>query len=320
MNILEAVYLVAGLASIGGLLYAIIYARRSRKIKFLVYDISGSIPLAIAYSPEDDYKLAVVYKRKRLKEERIESVYTRFLRFINFGREPIRREDITRKNPIRIKVEGVRTLDISLVSTTRPVNNIRIARQSLYDNKASADLTFDYLDHRDGGLVKILTVGGEGTVTLAGDIIGMPDGIKSCDEISTGKVSSKIGPWLAGLFIFSSLVVSILAYNWITGSWQYFWVVTLPLIALIVPLIIIAIVALAWPAGGPSFPSTLNLPDWARSLQFLHIAPHAITRIDNRFSTMYDTVQRLELETKVKEEEIKHLKEENKWLKRTRRT
>lgn len=319
MSILEAVYLVAGLASIGGLLYAIIYARRSRRIKFLVYDISSPVPLAITYSLEDDYKLAVTYKRKGFKEERIESVYTRFLRFVNAGREPIRHEDITRKNPVRIKVDGVRTLNISLVNVTRPVNNIRVAKESLYENRASADITFDYLDHNDGGLIKILTVGGEGRATLSGDIIGMPDGIKSCDEISAGKVSSKIAPWLAGLFVFLSFVVSIYAYSWITGSWQYFWVITLPLIALIVPAIIIAIVAWAWP-GGPSFPSTLNLPDWVRALNLIYLSPHVTSRIDTGKLSSQDKIRHLQIETEVEADKVKRLEEENKWLKRTKRT
>lgn len=315
MSILEAIYIVAGLASVGGFVYALYYARKSRKMKSLIYETLSSVPLATAYSPEDDYNLAVTYQRKGFQEERFESVFTRFLRFANLGREPIRREDITRANPIRIKVEGVRTLDIALAGVTRTVNNVEITNQSLSENSASADLTFDYLDYKDGGLVKILTVTGEGTAILKGDVIGMPDGIKNVGETSSESRLSKIGKWLAGLFVASSFAISIISYYWVTGSWENVWLVVLPLIALIVPLIIVALVATTiWPSGRPSFPSSLSLPRWFYSLR---LPPHLLRerefRADSRTETLEEKLRRLKEENILKDEQIKQLEEESRW-------
>lgn len=310
MSILDSIYLVAGLASIGGFSYAIYYARKSRKIKALVYETLSPVPLATAYSPEDDYKLAVTYQRKRGKEERFESVFTRFLRFANLGRESIRREDITPANPIKIKIEGVRTLDITLAGVSRKVNNIKITNQFLRKNSTSAKLTFDYLDYKDGGLIKILTVTGEGAATLTGDVIGMPGGIKNVEETGSESWLGKIGRWLAVLFVSSSFIISIVSYYWVTGSWQYAWLFILPFIALIIPLIFVLVVAATvWPSGRPSFPASLKLPDWFRSLELFHYRSVIEFRRGSQRETLDEETQRLK-EDKLMYEKIKRLKEE----------
>jgi len=94
MDIFEIVGTLLGLIGIIGVIYTIYYGRRSQRKKRLVYENSPSIPLAQAFSPEDDYRLAVVFKRKGANEERIESVYTTFLKFANLGKESIRGSDI----------------------------------------------------------------------------------------------------------------------------------------------------------------------------------------------------------------------------------
>ena len=320
MSTLQAIYLVAALASIGGFVFAISYARKSRRIRLLAYETLEPVALATAYSPEDDYKLAVTYQRKGLQEERLESVFTRFLRFANLGREPIRREDITRLNPLKIKIEGVRTLDIALASITRRVNNLAITNQSLSENSAYADITFDYLDYKDGALIKILTVGGEGTVILSGDIIGMPDGIKNIDEVSSESTLNKISPWFAGLFVLASLIVSVFSFYWVTGSWDNVWLLALPFVALIIPTIIILIVASTiWPSGRPSFPRSLNLPDWFHFLRFPRPPefPRYRSGIESRVGSpkerLEDEILKLDAENKLKDEEIKRLKDELRW-------
>jgi len=315
VSILDAIYLVAGLASIGGFAYVFYYARKSKKIKYLVYETTSPVPLATAYSPEDEYKLAVTYQRKGRQEERFESIYTRFLRFANLGRESIRRDDITHVNPIKLKVDGVRTLDIALAAVTRKVNNIEITNQSLPGNSASADLTFDYLDYNDGGLIKILTVTGGGTVNLIGDVIGMPDGIKNIDEARSEGWLGKIGAFLAALFIFSSFAISIASYYWITGSWQNVWLLALPFVALIIPLIIVALVAATiWPSGRPSFPSSLNPPSWFFSLRVpYHIFRNLELREDSLAQTLEEKTKRLKEENILLEGKVKRLEEETRW-------
>jgi hypothetical protein len=100
MTVLEGVGLIGGVVSVAGLLCAIYYARKSRRVKMLVYDTSWSVPLATAQSPEDEYSLSVIFRRKGEAEERIANAHVRFLRFANLGKEPIRRSDIAPANPL----------------------------------------------------------------------------------------------------------------------------------------------------------------------------------------------------------------------------
>lgn len=306
---------IASFVGIAGIVCTIYYARKSRKVKLLAYQTSSPVALATAFSPEDDYKLAVTYKRKGFKEERFESIFTRFLRFANVGREPIRREDITRLNPIRIKIEEVRTLDISIARVTRPVNNVAIANRSLSDNSASADITFDYLDYRDGGLIKILTVGGGGTVTILGDIIGMPDGIMNIDEVGSKGALGKAGPWFATLFVLAALVASVFSFYWVTGSWNNAWLLALPFAALIITLLIVIVVYALWPSGKPSFPKSLNLPDWFYSLHFLRYRSDIELPLGYRRETLEGKKRLLEEDIKSLEEESTQKKEMIRWKK-----
>ena len=137
MDILGIIGIVGGIIGILGIAYTIYYGRKNQKRKFLVYSNSPPIPLAQAFSPEDDYKLSVVFERKGSHEERIESVYTTFLKFANLGREPIRGSDIAPGNPLKVQVEDARTLDIQIMGITREVNNIQLRNQKLQDMQAS---------------------------------------------------------------------------------------------------------------------------------------------------------------------------------------
>jgi hypothetical protein len=263
MTVLEGIGLIGGVASVAGLLYAINYARRSRRVKMLVYDTSLSVPLATAQSPEDEYSLSVIFQRKDKAEERIASAHVQFLRFANLGKEPVRRSDIAPANPLRVNVDGVRTLDIALSHASRPVARVDIAGVCLGKEHSHADLTFDFLDFQDGGVVKILTEGGRGKITISGDIIGMPEGIRRCDEIHPLGLLNKIGGVLVGLLMISALILVPFEYRWITGSWQHVWVLTLPFFAIIFPGVIIAIVASTlWPSEKVPLPNTLALPRW----------------------------------------------------------
>ena len=222
-------------------------------MKFLLYDTSLPVPLATAQSPEDDYSLSVVFCRKGEKEERISSAHVQFLRFANLGRESIRRTDIAPSNPLRVYVQGARTLDISLSSASRAVNGVTASGVELTDHSAYADINFDFLDFQDGGVVKVLTEGGSAKIQLVGDIIGMPEGIRHCNEVQSIGLINIIGIALGCLFQIAALVLAILTYNWITGSWTHVWVLALPFMAFILPGIIIALIAATvWPRSNDS--------------------------------------------------------------------
>ena len=279
MTNLEAIGLIGGIASVAGLLYAIYYARTNRRIKLLLYDTSWSVPLATAQSPEDDYSLSVSFQRKGQKEEKINSVHVQFLRFANLGKEPIRRTDIAPGNPLRIVVDGVRPLDISLSGSSRSVSKIDVSNVNLDVDHAKADITFDFLDFQDGAVIKVLTEGSKGKIRLEGDIIGMPEGIRRCDEVRSLGLLNKIGCTLGGLLQATALVLAVLAYRWITGSWSHVWVLSLPFLALILPGIIIAIIAATiWPDEEIPLPATLALPKWFRRLPHYRMLRHPDAR------------------------------------------
>jgi len=258
---------VFGIIGVIGVSFTIYYGRTGLRKKFLVYENSISLPLAQAFSPEDDYKLSVVFQRKGSIEERISSVYTTFLKFANLGREPIRGLDIAPANPISVKVEGARTLDIQISATTREVNNVSIINRSINDNDSSAEIRFDFLDYQDGALIKILTVGNKGKISLSGDIIGMPNGIKCLSE-ETGKKSSsrEISGWGSLVILLIDFVLSALLYYWVVGSWTHVWLVFILLPILVVSMVLVALVAWVWPNRNPTFPETLQLPKWSHHL------------------------------------------------------
>lgn len=257
--------IVAGLIGIAGVAYTIYYGRKNQRKKLLVYGNSLPIPLAQAFSPEDDYKLSVVFKRKGLNEERIESVYTTFLKFANLGKEPIRGSDIAPTNPIRVKIEGTRTLDIQIAGRTREVNNVCIRNQVVEDTEASAEVCFDFLDYQDGALVKILTVGDKGEISLSGDIIGMPEGIRNMEETNGSKPEVNISGWVMGFVFVAAMVLSAFIHYWVTGSWNHVWLILVPLGVLLLVIAATAVTVWAWPSGKPSFPKSLDLPKWCRS-------------------------------------------------------
>src|ERR1035438_9891521 len=100
MNALELFGVISGAASIVGLIYAIYYAKQSRKQKLLAYDRPAPLPLATALSPEKDYKMQILFQRGDGQEHRLHGVHVFFLRFANFGTEPIRKDDIDRKSVV----------------------------------------------------------------------------------------------------------------------------------------------------------------------------------------------------------------------------
>jgi hypothetical protein len=260
---------VFGIIGVIGLVYTIYYGRKGLRKKLLVYSNTVSIPLAQAFSPEDDYKLSVLFQRRGSSEERISSVYTTFLKFANLGKEPIRGNDIAPANPIKVKIEDSRTLDIQIAGITRTVNNVILKNQILGEKDSSAEVSFDFLDFQDGAIIKILTVGDKGKVTLNGDIIGMPEGIKEISDARDELSGSSLNGWVTGIVFIVATTLTAFIYYWALGEWNHVWLLIVPVIILILA-IVVAVIIPDWLFSGrnPSFPESLDLPKWCRSLPF----------------------------------------------------
>ncbi len=270
MGIALGIAIFFGLIGIFGLIYTVHYGRRSIKKKLLVYEISRPIALAQAFSPEDDYKMSVLFQRKGSPEEKIESVFTTFLKFANLGKEPIRGNDIAKANPVKINIEGTRTLDIQIAGTTRKVNNVILKKQIVKDKRASGNVYFDFLDYQDGALIKILSVGNRGKISLAGDIIGMPEGIKNVEEFEpTESKDITDNPWFVISILIAGLILSGFIYYWVTGTWRNAWLLLVPIGVMVLQIIIMfAIDSWSWPRARLSFPKSLDLPKWCRSFGY----------------------------------------------------
>ena len=267
MDIPEIIVIFFGIVGIIGLVYTVYYGRKALKKKLLAYENSMAIPLAQAFSPEDDYKLSVLFQRKGSGEERIESVYTTFLKFANLGKEPIRGHDIAPANPVKINIAGTRTLDIQIAGITRKVNSVSLRNQVIEQERASAEVYFDFLDNKDGALIKVLTVGNKGKISLSGDIIGMPEGIKNVDGASGSSLDGvSISGWASAIVLIIAFSLMALIFYWIIGSWTKIWLIVVPFAVLIL-VIAGSILISSWFVSRrrPSFPKSLDLPKWCRS-------------------------------------------------------
>jgi hypothetical protein len=283
MNALEGFALVSGIASIAGLIYAIYYGRLSVRRKLLAYDLTPPVPLATVFQPDDTHHLTVVYQRDDRAEERIDAAFIRFVRFANFGSEPIRREDIALANPLRVSVYGARTLDVALVGSRRSVCRVELhPTEATLPDGATSRINFDFLDEGDGGLVRVVTAGHPGSVRVEGDIIGMPTGVRPAHEVRPHNVLNIIGCSLGVAVQLAALVLTPFIFRWTTGSWENAWVMALPLLALILPGVIVGIIATTiWPESGATFPKELNPPHWFHSrLHFMMGHGHHVRPFD----------------------------------------
>lgn len=256
--------IIGTVASLVGL-YALYQARQYRRVKALIYEGSEAIPLATASGIERDYELSIHFRPRGASptdEEVIDGAFVTYLRFANFGKEPIRAEDIPAANPLTIRATGDRVLDISLSASRRSVSRVQIESVSFGDDLSEAALKFDFLDYHDGGVIRVLSAGPHVEVSLTGDIIGMPAGIGRAE--TEGKTVEVKGWGLAAWATGELVAFGIAAYliKLATGSWVNSWLLVVPIVAFAVPLIL-ALVASAALHRGRSFPDELRLPTWA---------------------------------------------------------
>jgi hypothetical protein len=91
--------------------------------------------------------------------------------FWNNGRETIRKQDVVKAAPVMVRMQGdCKILDVSILSMSEPTNQFTITRSQ---DRSSATLTFEYVDHGEGVLVQILHTGlSDDAVQLDGRVMG----------------------------------------------------------------------------------------------------------------------------------------------------
>lgn len=262
VSALEAFGLIAGVASFVGLALAFYYGRRDgQKRKLFVYRAGvGPIPFASTRSLAE-YNLLLLHEPKKGTIKRIDSAYVHYVQFANFGREPIRRDDLAPANPLRIAVEGAPVLDAAIQAVRREVSQTEIGAPHADGAQTTIPITFDFLDYLDGALVRVMTDTRPSSVNVVGDIVGMPSGLHRPADLEGRRAVwlSRIGGALIVLFVLSAVALTPFVYRWVTGTWHDVWLMALPVVALVLPLVICAAVgATIWPSGRLAFPKELE--------------------------------------------------------------
>lgn len=221
-------------------IYALYHALSTARHKFLAYEASAGFAVAKATRIGGDYELSVHFKAAGGREEKIGGAYLQLIRFANLGREPIYGRDNAPGNPIRVEVAGARVLDIAIADVRRKVNQIELSPPTLSDQGGSARLSFDFLDYRDGALVRVLTVGEADSIKIVGDVIGMPSGIVCTSPGPTSQVSEKIlmGSWLVAELVLLGATAFVIRS--VTGSWVDSWLLVLPIVAFLIPIFVLS--------------------------------------------------------------------------------
>lgn len=265
---------VVGVLGTGIGVWAFVDTRRNRRIKLLAYEHTAPFPLATARRHTTDYELSIQYRTAEGKREVIDAAFVTYLFFANFGKEPIREADIAPSNPLRIEVEGGRVLDISLSGANRDVNRISVEEIKLGATSSAAKIRFDFLDFKDGGLIRVLATSRRIKIRLVGDIIGMPEGVRRTDQPTAKGPWGKIG---FGLWVTSEIIAlagAVYIYRLAQGGLENVWVLGLPFLALLIPAAVAMVLAVTvWPlrAGARSYPKELLPPR-----QFLLRDPMAV--------------------------------------------
>jgi len=279
MDLAITVGIVGACLTLASLGYAIYVTKRSKQVKELIYDLLPPTPIAGAVSKESGYSIKIVYEGPDKQAETVESVFAQYIRFTNFGRVPIKRDDSASNDPLRIEIPGNKVLDITVAKVAREVCQLKIGRKVEENGKVVAEINFDFLDYMDGGLIQIITESDKTHASLRGTIIGMPGGL-----VRGKKEKTSIGFPESGCVI--PLVVQIAAlisvpfiYHQLTGSWSRVWLLLLPVAALILPLAITTpIVFTILSRGSVKFPEHLKPPTWYDSRLYLYRDPDVVMR------------------------------------------
>jgi hypothetical protein len=106
----------------------------------------------------------------------------------------------------------------------------------------------------------------------------MPEGVKSSVEAKSTGFVDVLGCAGGIILQLAALVLTPLVYRWTTGTWHYAWLLLLPMLAVLLPTVLVSVIASTiWPETGPTFPNELAPPRWffgrLRSAERMHLYP-----------------------------------------------
>lgn len=270
---------VATVLGIVSLAFAVYVHKRSKLEKKLVCDSLPSVPVADVIPGESGYSLRVLYESPTGPPVFVERAFLQYLIFTNFGRSAITSGDLASQDPLRIEAAGGNVLDISLASVTRDVCQIRLREMTLQEpvkrgdeELTSAVIQFEFLDHRDGGLIQVLTDSDACEVSLRGTVIGMPEGIT---RAKAGQPYRQPRGLECGVFVTLQILAVISVpylYYYIMGSWENILLLLLPLSAMVIPfgLFLLVEFVLLGRREEFKFPELLSPSGWYTERRFMY--------------------------------------------------
>lgn len=249
--------------SIVSFVYAIYITEQSKREKKLVFDVIEPMAIVDTIPKDNRHSIKIIYERPSQPSETVDSIFIQFLRFTNFGRIPIKKEDSALYDPIRIEVSGGRVLDITLSSVAREVSQISLNDIKQVDDKTVAFVNFDFLDYMDGGLIQIVSDNIDTEVTLKGTIVGMPTGILKGSPEKNSISFPDLGCVIPLVIQVGSLIAVPFIYRYVTGGWGNVWLLLLPIIALLLPVFtIMPLLSFILNRKSIKFPKQLRPPSW----------------------------------------------------------
>jgi len=130
-------------------------------------------------------------------------------------------------------------------------------------------VSFDFLDFKDSAIVRVLTDAPRVAVSHKGTIIGMPQGIVNRRDLEKRPILNPLGCALGVLLQLTAIVGALWIFRAATGSWNLLWVLLLPVLALVLPGTLVAlVVSFLWPKG-PQWPKKPSMPEWFISRHML---------------------------------------------------
>jgi hypothetical protein len=190
----------------------------------------------------------------------VHGCYVTTVMLANLGREPIRREDLAKSDPLRLEISNAKVLDIAEAGVTRKVIGFELSAPVDRDGVVTAEVTFAFLDHQDAAQIRVLTESPRAKIRVLGTVVGMPDGIGRLGrQVRYSKLRNFMGWSLITAVFAVALWSGVSVFHNAVGSWDLWWVLLLPLSMLIFPAIIaVAIGMTIWPGGSPAWPPGLQ--------------------------------------------------------------
>lgn len=268
MDWLNGFYVLVGFITIFSLVYAFVVARRSDRRKILACDISPSVALVTIVPDQSGHRLSIIYEKEGTAPVNINGAYLHFVRIANLGKEPIRREDLATSDALQLQIREAKVLDVAVASVSRQVINFALSPVEETDTISIARPSFDFLDYRDGAVIRLLTDSAAAKLVLRGTVIGMPTGIFQVNELS-GSGSRRLFRVLV-VTIVSMLIMGgpLLILFGIPGSSGYestvpqWWVAAVFVGSTVLAFIFMSLTFRWIIAPDQRWPTSLWYPDW----------------------------------------------------------